>query len=1667
MASGRTTATHRFEVQPFTHRPVAEITPSEATQILGSSVLLSATGSTVDGKYSTDFEFAWELTAPDGSVITDVTLDEEDGSKVKIDADVTGTYVVTLTVTYEGVDSEPVSAGVFFSPVIVPAIKRVVPDGQFMFSVLSSFWRMVNDRNAFPVIWSSFTQSVASDFLRALQIDRAKSIRTIQPLFQKRFINISPAMEIDHTQVDILLGNHQSGSGAFTGQVSFVGTGAIVSSTEFLLLNAANDQAVGTDLEIYTGDNAGVYRINRLNSSGNGFIVSEATFFPSPSSVERVSGIDLVGSGADILYSVSGDFVAGGVVAGDYLHIKEGRYAGYYRILEVGTADGLSTDRHIRIDSDVGVTSNLKFRTLKKIRATYLQREEAFTDVVYIPKDEADLDSYDVADLSSVSGELVSDYEILVSPRHVVDSAIDKKIQITTGTIGGTSFTISGFNASRTGFIVTEPFSVSSYPESVSYKIKVQTSASDRLLILEGKGHDIANIALLSDLPTLEEGGRGDLWAITLADKSAPSRVEGGNWRIGSTITYDAIENFSNYGVTRGDLLVLEISRTDLQKSSYLYCTVTGTRNNQVSFELGTSEIVSGQVGSADPENILQISADLSIPSVTVSESTGEAVFTSSALEVYSFLSGTRFSSNYYGIPLDAETLLNIDDFFSVRVKPVKIIRNSSVALDPEQEREDAPIFSIPSLVEYLSPEQVATNDGDTILVAKDMSVVPLDREPIKLVENINYKISKNSLFGAGASTSANSATIVFSDLNTVKNDIRVGDTIELTSGLSMGTYSVSGVPTPSTIRVGGREVDGRLPVSTQSSVSYTITRQTEREFVRFTPGTFSADNPAPETLWAPVVLEDNFKYIEDNFGLMVNLTKEEMGKYGTSQISYLSAVTGLMYSWASGPTFKSCEIGAHILLDVPVSEELGEIVEINDSYLETSGRILIEDITPEGEGTGIYRSYLYPNNVEFNLEKFKGLGINPQTGAEFAVGDVVDPFTPLSNSVVISDNVSNPGWWGAYSNVAGEVELQKYHTWQVEVDLLTVDSRDMPLVSDFLMKIRPIYTKPKIVGVLALQDTVYVEDDLYIDIDMFLYDDTAFSRESAHMVDSYNGSSLSTRLLDFGSYSTRTLFRGDDLSVDAEDDPTLVTSTRGGFVSGVLNDAGEQTLPYINSYFQEEVLIRGSQFVQEGDVLYITTGVNRGRFIVDEVVSDTELRISQYLDSAPRGLDPATHMRSDSDATFHIQRYEDSLVDRADGISSVGGTPDGLGTDNIIVVDGATFWSNGVTADDVLIISTGDNRGVYHIENVGEYHTVPEIFENEETTLTLREPLPNTGDLSHPFEIRRRALLENPTFSATDGVTSAGLTYIETASNPDLALIEKGDILTPTSGSDEGVSFRVIGVSGNSIHVDLPFSGAAPEFTVTHLTFQQDESDSDYRFERLHPKDELEVTVYRPVIEIHSGTFTLSDNGDVLDLICTATDEGATDLTALATPVQVGDLLEVEVAAADNLDETRNPAVPGTDGVLDTTTSSSHGVYQITAVSGSIVEVAEFFPGVVLSLASLLDPSDPEYSAAVISETGVAAKIYTPQENFNVSGATISLTVLPTDYTGATMTLAEVGVVPGDIFEDSYGTEHLIIEVAGSVLTLAESTGLTETMSGRIFRRAATFQREFPDETS
>lgn len=1581
-----TLETHRLGVADLNRRPVARVTPEEATGIIGAVVPISGAGSTLEGQPFDDMTYTWTLFSPIGSEAV-LRFEDEVQQVCQLEGDITGVFVVRLVVSANGLDSEPSEAAIFFSAATVPAVRRPEVPGDFMFSVLSDFWRLVNDREVFPIVWSAYTQSVASDYLRALQIDRAKSISTIQPLYQARWMDFSPVVEVSAEEVDAIFGYPQSGTGAFTGSVTFVGQGIVVSRREIRLLSGTTSLAIGTKLQVFSGTSAGTYQINRLSADGSGYVVSDSSPLPGKDVVFSGANLVVPVSALDQPYAPSTDFEANGVEVGDFLTIATGRNAGYYEVTSVSGAD-------IEVSPSLPYRgSNISFEFLRPVRCSFLRPAGATTSTVYIPYADADLTVYDAKDIRG-AGSVLSTYEIEVQPEHVLDSALGREIVIRTGELSGQRFTISTINGSGTGYVVSRAIPLDSFPTAIQYSFVVGEGIQERILVLDGVGHQISSYEVIQGLPSEEVGGRGDLWAVRLAAATAPAGVEALPWRI-SPILRSSKKDFQKLAVRSGDLLYLEISRVDLETSTLVPAQVTGVAGSVVAFELGTGELQYGKDsegrfyrGELSAEQMLTISSELSIPTVSIGTS-GEALLTSSALDIYALLNGATFRREMSNLPLDPTTSIDLDGFFSVRIWPKKLVRNSAIPLlDLVDE-----VYSIPSLFEYPTALDVAENEDGWQVTHVDRTTTQLSQEPSQLSENTDYVLVAPTVQGAALSTTTGSATVTVSDVDLVAVGIRAGDELELLTGLSKGIYAVRAVVSSGEMLITPREEDGRYPVATQTSIEFKILRAEEVTTIEMVRS-FSPSSPVPEVLWAPLVLLENTRYIEDNFGVMVGAKEEDLSEFGTTQITYRSAVAGLMYAWANGPVLRSAEVGAHILGDLAVTEKLCEIVEIDTEYTENYGRVLVEELNSEGVGTGLLQSFRYRRSDLYSLATFRGLATNPETGEVFAEGDILPPFTPLTNSIIVTDRLERPNWWREFSDVAGSVELQKYHTWQVEVDLQATDSRDLPLIADFLMKIRPIYTKPIVLGVLSLLDTVTAVDDLTFEMGAFFYDDPAFSRQSTHMFDDYSGSSLALRRVDFGSQHARTLFQGDDLTMSAASG--VVTSARGGFLAGTVGD--DTTLPYINRIFDEEVQIRGEGFVRAGDHLYVTTGPNRGRYEVSTVDSDTQITVIQASGEVPRSLSIAA-IQEDEDVYFHIVREADPIISS--------GTLTAIDA-STVTDSSAHFRSEGVTAEDRLIVLSGANQGVYRIFSAGVYNPTPEIFEDPETKLTLETPLPDPGDLAD-YRIERWALGANPVFSAA--ATGTVGTTIITATDASLFDIERDDRVVD---QDSGAVYAVVAVVGDEIFVDRALVATiAGDIEVNKLVFEGDGDDSDYRLERLMGYDLLEMDIYWPLTLVDTFvSMTLTTAGDVAD-------------AGAAPSAVVGDVLVIPVQWTDSdADLIPDP--------LEVTTSVSHGAYRITDVSGNLITVDSNFPGV---------------EVGVTPEVGVPGYTYTPASSFQITG------------TGSTIACADdvelLGVRPGDFIEIEDWTVA-ILEVSGAYLTLAETTDLTVGSSypGRIFRR-------------
>jgi hypothetical protein len=231
-------------------------------------------------------------------------------------------------------------------------------------------------------------------------------------------------------------------------------------------------------------------------------------------------------------------------------------------------------------------------------------------------------------------------------------------------------------------------------------------------------------------------------------------------------------------------------------------------------------------------------------------------------------------------------------------------------------------------------------------------------------------------------------------------------------------------------------------------------------------------DSTNYERLWAEVALYRNEDTLEGNFGAMVGLPKKAFNE-GALDISYLSAVKGLMFVLFRGPTMTNVRIGSQIFCNLPFAEEAGTVVEIKPDYsiATATGRILIQDAVRT-------RVYYYPTS--------KSIEINSLTGLPLAVGDPVRQFQPLCTGTSVIDYKTSPGWYRGYSwkDKATDAyspiyEIQKYHLFQVRVDADVLNAATADLLTQFTKVIKPAHTEVIVTSVKVIADELSFTEDL------------------------------------------------------------------------------------------------------------------------------------------------------------------------------------------------------------------------------------------------------------------------------------------------------------------------------------------------------------------------------------------------------------------------------------------------------------------------------------------------------------------------------------------------------------------------------------------------------------
>lgn len=206
---------------PVNEKPVAVLAVQRIDAVMGSIIQL-------DGRKSFDPErtrvsHSWRFVQlPIGSLLTDTSFRDirPNSTAVSFIPDKTGIYIVELVVNDGELDSDPVTATISIQFSRVPCGENLVPDAHFLWSYISNFWQLVEDREKITTIWSSTIQVIGAELIKLWEADRNKSLATIQNRFQRRWQAFHSRTNLPY-DIDqrIIVGRTDSGTGAATGAV--------------------------------------------------------------------------------------------------------------------------------------------------------------------------------------------------------------------------------------------------------------------------------------------------------------------------------------------------------------------------------------------------------------------------------------------------------------------------------------------------------------------------------------------------------------------------------------------------------------------------------------------------------------------------------------------------------------------------------------------------------------------------------------------------------------------------------------------------------------------------------------------------------------------------------------------------------------------------------------------------------------------------------------------------------------------------------------------------------------------------------------------------------------------------------------------------------------------------------------------------------------------------------------------------------------------------------------------------------------------------------------------------------------------------------------------------------------------------------------------------------
>ena len=700
-------------------------------------------------------------------------------------------------------------------------------------------------------------------------------------------------------------------------------------------------------------------------------------------------------------------------------------------------------------------------------------------------------------------------------------------------------------------------------------------------------------------------------------------------WRLPHMLE-SSTQNFEELGVSPGDLLTFEVTSSETSTITQAVAQVVGVLKNKIGFVLTDAAVEAGKIPEIPYKTFERISSDFGIDKVSKGPS-GEILISGDAKAAVDYAKLPIFQNKYFNTPITHEDDLKILGS-SFRIHPKAVIRNSRVPV-PEGLR------SIPALQEFIEQP----TDG---------------RSGAILGENLDYVIDSGVAFSGEMIFRSGSSTLRVEGGHFVGRGLVPGDVVEISEPEAIAdSFTIVRVVSDDILHLSKpiKKYDLADPVSAE----VTILRGRSGTAIRFYPGTFTAENPAPSRLWAEASFFDNSDAIEKNFGILVGLSKSDLD--GVSRdINYRQAVAGLMFAYTRGSSLNKLRLGAQILLGLPFAEHAGIVRSIENDYrLDAKGqpalgRILIEDTDADGKPEGTLRVYTFP--IDPQSTTLSGVETNPETGQPYKVGDMVEIFAALCKGVQALDYLTNP----VSDTMPDIMRIQQIHSFTLRVLDTLLSAKEMELTSKFLRRITPSYISYVLQSATELRDQISVIDALRLSIinrDVgVLADNIGLHIPTAIMFDARSYSGVHQINGELGVLWIRKT--GQNLITESKDSfvaPTVVTIPNGALITPAFGEG---------------------PVAKAGDWLVVLDGPDKGFYPILSVDAEDEITV----DFAPGFQDKKGLLYAIARPVKALVRQGTAIIGNADAVDIYGNAV------APVVSVGEALVEDGLTADGAAI---------------------------------------------------------------------------------------------------------------------------------------------------------------------------------------------------------------------------------------------------------------------------------------------------------------------------------------------------------------------------------------------